>query len=378
MTASVYVHLPFCVRKCRYCDFESYAGRLNDASAYVSQVLAEADALRAREGSFFAPTVYFGGGTPTILPDPLLERLVAGILERVSPGPGAEISMEANPGTVTPEKLRMLKYCGVNRLSFGVQATQDRILAELGRIHTYDDAVRAVEMARDAGFDNLNLDMMFALPGQTAEDLTETAKRFARLGAEHISCYSLILEPGTELERMVGAGEMSVPDEDEACELQELAVDLLEGLGYRRYEISNFARPGRECRHNIVYWQGGEYVGFGCAAHSYLRGKRFCNPGFDEYMQGKRKTDVCPVDLQGRMEEALMLRTRMIRGLDLNAFAREFGAEPASRVRTKAKQLRGLISEENGFLRITRRGYMVHNRLVLELVEAAGDTGDGE
>ena len=371
MMASLYVHLPFCARKCRYCDFESYAGRTDRADEYIDRVLTEADICRREYGAFRVPTAYFGGGTPSILTSAQLERLICGLFERFAPENDAEITMEANPGTVDADKLHTLRRCGVNRISFGVQAAQDGILRTLGRIHTFEEACRASALARDAGFDNLNLDMMFALPGQTEDDLTQTAEAFAALKPEHISCYSLILEPGTELEKWVSEGKAELPDEDEACEMQRLATRILTQKGYERYEISNFAARGRECRHNLVYWQGGDYLGLGCAAHSFMQGERFANPGWEAYMGGSRAVDRERVDTTGRMEETLMLETRLIKGMDLSAFERNFGRENAEKVRERARKLTGLVQVEDGFLWVTEEGLLLHNRIVLELVEAA-------
>ena len=367
---SLYVHLPFCLKKCEYCDFESHPGRLMELDAYIDRVLGEARLSRAEYGNETLYSAYFGGGTPSLMSPEQLKRLAGGLFEIFPPEENAEITLEANPGAVSEALLRQAIASGVNRLSLGLQAAQDRLLKLLGRVHTAREAAEAVDMARSSGFQNISLDTMLALPSQTADELTRTLEYAARLGAEHISCYSLILEEGTPLYNRVRRGELTLPDEEEARFMQLSAADTLESLGYHRYEISNYAKLGRESRHNLVYWTGGEYLGLGAAAHSYMRGERFLNPNLDRYMAGQRHLERESVDAAGRLEEPLLLETRLTRGIDLNKFERAYGSEAKQKLLRRARPYAQYIVVSNDFLRFNAEGLMVHSALVAELASA--------
>ena len=374
MLCSLYIHLPFCVRKCDYCDFESYPGKLGEADGYIDRVLTEAKAQAEVYGHFGVPTVYLGGGTPSLLSAGQLKRLLGGVFDLFPPEKDAEISMEMNPGTVTEEKLAAAARMGVNRVSLGVQSASDRLLKSIGRIHDFEEAKKAVSMVRDAGIDNLNLDMMFALPRQTEEDISSTIDAFHALRPAHISCYELILEEGTPLTRRVEAGEEAVPGEDETAKMQFMAIGRLSSLGYRRYEISNYALPGKECRHNLVYWTGGNYLGLGCAAHSFMEGERFDNPCYARYMGGEYALDREKVDTDGLIEETILLETRLTRGIDLNRFETRFGKDKLDALIRAAKALPAeYVRLQDGFLSFTDAGLLVHNALVLRLAEAVPD-----
>lgn len=370
---ALYVHTPFCAAKCSYCDFASYPNRQEVWTTYLDAVIGELEswrtALRERE----LATVFIGGGTPSLLPAGEIARLLDGIRGCVRIREAAEITMEANPGTLTPEKLRSCSGAGVNRLSLGAQAMDDRLLRRLGRIHTARDVAIAVDMARQAGFDNLSLDLMYALPDQTTEDWLRTLEAAAALSPEHLSAYSLILEEGTPLAEAVEWGALTAPDDDVAIDMQRMAVEWLTAAGYGRYEISNFARPGRECRHNIVYWQRGEYLGVGCAAHSLMAGVRFENPrGLDDYLGGARRLNPVRLSREDAMEETLMLSTRLCGGMDLAAYQRAFGVDFTQGREDVLERLAsmGLLTWRDGFLRLTRRGMEVQNAVVVELLGA--------
>lgn len=368
MTPYLYIHIPFCVRKCAYCDFESHAGRLRDADVYIDRVLGEARSRRAEYGIDGVKSIYLGGGTPSLLSAGQLKRLMRGIQDLFPTDPDAECTLEANPGTLVPGFLESARAAGFNRLSLGVQAKQDRLLQMLGRIHRFDDAVKAADMARAAGFDNISCDVMNELPGQSPEDILETLAAVITLGAKHISCYGLILEEGTPLEARVRAGELHLPDEEQAREMQLTAVKRLEEAGYRRYEISNYAKPGYESRHNVAYWTGEDYLGLGCAAHSFLNGWRFSNPELDAYLNGADGIDAYPVDAQGRMEEAILLGTRRTQGVDLNAFKAAYGEKSYAKLAAAAKRMAGLVKLENDCLSLTDEGFLVHSAITAELV----------
>ncbi len=373
MSFSLYVHLPFCARKCAYCDFESYAGRLDQVDVYIDRVLSEAQVCSAQYGAEPLKSAYFGGGTPSLLSAEQLKRLSDALLTLFPPEKDAEITVEANPGTLKPDLLKAARDAGINRLSLGVQAKQDRLLKILGRIHSFEEAAQAVELAFAAGFHNISCDVMFALPKQTDEELLETLESVCRFGIQHISCYSLILEEGAPLKKRVLSGELPLPDEETCRRMQLKVVDSLEARGFLRYEISNFALPGFESQHNMVYWTGGEYLGLGCSAHSYMRGERFCNPSFEEYMRGSMHTEGSFITPEERLEEAVLLQTRLTRGIDLNQIARAFGRKTVEKLCENAGKYPDLTEVQPSCLRLTREGLMVQNALVLELLDGINE-----
>ena len=270
----VYVHVPFCARRCDYCDFATWTDRHHLMEAYADACVTD---LRRRSAAGpFPPatSVFFGGGTPSLLP---AERLVA-ILEAVPRAPGAEVTVECNPDTVTPGLLDAYRAGGVNRLSFGVQSMAPHVLAALGRTHDPAGVERTVETARAAGFENFNLDLIYGAAGETMADWRATLDAALALDPPHVSAYALTVEPGTPLARRIGAGEVAAPDDDDQAEKYLVADAALTAAGRPWYEISNWARPGRECRHNLLYWAQGEYLGIGCAAHGHTPvGRRWWN-----------------------------------------------------------------------------------------------------
>ena len=369
---ALYIHVPFCQSKCRYCDFASWSGRSRDWAPYFDALVDEWAGWAPRLAGSRIETIFFGGGTPSLVPAELPAALLARIRKDANVATDAEISLEANPGTLTDEKLRAYRAMGVNRLSMGVQAMDDRLLRALGRIHTAADVRREVDAVRRAGFDNLSLDLMYALPGQTMDDWLRTLREAAALGPDHISAYSLIVEEGTPLAEDVSAGRVSVPGDDEAVEYQRAAIDHLASQGFARYEISNFARPGRACRHNLVYWRRGDYLGLGCAAHSLMDGWRFENPRhIDRYLAGERQSARTEMSERDVRLETIMLATRLTEGIDLAAWQRRFGEDFLARHRASVTRLKdlGLITVEDGRLALTRHGMELQNSVVVELWE---------
>lgn len=368
----LYLHIPFCASKCVYCDFASYPHREMAWEPYLRALCGEMASWRERMEGHEVISVFLGGGTPSLLSEAQIARLLESAASQFRISPDAEITMEANPGTLTLPKLRACRAAGVNRLSLGVQAMDDRLLRRLGRIHTVREAVDAVEMARTAGFDNVSLDLMYALPGQSRADWRSTLRDAVALEPEHISAYSLIVEEGTPLARQVARGEAELPDEDAAVDMHREAVRFLSEAGYERYEISNYARPGRACRHNIIYWERGEYLGLGCAAHSLVGETRFENPrDLDRYLAGERQLNVEHIDRQEAMEEMLMLATRMCRGMNLADYRRQFGEDfLRTRMRTLERLRKmGLVEWSADFLWLTERGLELQNAVVVELLE---------
>ncbi|MBR5287383.1 MAG: radical SAM family heme chaperone HemW [Clostridia bacterium] len=375
---SVYIHIPFCVKKCAYCDFASYGGCMEQMGAYVDAVCREIRAQAALFGKRRVKTVFFGGGTPTLMTGEQVQRVMDALGTHFYIEETAEITMEGNPGTLTAERLRAYQAAGVNRLSIGVQSMDDGLLAAIGRIHTTAQAVQAVRLAREAGFDNLNLDLMYGLPGQTAQIWRETLEAALALAPEHLSCYSLILEEGTPLCAAVRAGTCApLPDEEEMDAMDALTAKLLDAAGYTRYEVSNWAKPGRQCRHNIVYWECEPYLGVGAAAHGEVDGMRFEHTAdIGEYIKNC-ENPACLNRPEGnntredRMFERAMMGLRMICGMDAQRFAQDFGQEPQTVwQRTIPQMIRdGLMVMTKERLALTRRGMDVMNGVLTRMME---------
>ena len=369
---AIYIHVPFCARKCAYCDFASFAGREDAWEDYFAALHAEMDAWADRLRAHEARSVFFGGGTPSLVPAEYISGALDQLRRLLPFAPDCEITLEANPGTLTADKLEAYRRAGVNRLSIGVQSFDADLLRNLGRIHTPGQAVDAVRMAADAGFENLSIDLMYALPGQSMVQWSETLDRAVTLPVKHISAYSLIVEPGTEMEKRVECGEAHIPDDDLVNGMQRMAVQRLAEHGLARYEISNFAVPGFESRHNLTYWQDGDYLGLGSAAHSLVENERFSNPPeLARYLAGERMCERTARSLRDHREEVLMLSTRTLRGLDLARWRAEFGEDFEI---THARQLNklesyGLIEIVGGFLRLTPVGLELQDSVVLELMD---------
>lgn len=348
MRPALYIHIPFCAQKCAYCDFASWAGREAVWEAYFDRLEAELDSWVVRGGGEFS-TAFIGGGTPSLVPAEYIVR----IARKIKCG---EFTIEANPGTLTYEKLRAYRECGIDRLSMGVQSFDDELLRRIGRIHTAGKAEDAFRMAREAGFDNISLDLMYALPGQTMAQWRATLETAARLSPEHISAYSLIIEENTPIARWAAP-----MDDNTVNEMQRTCTAFLAGNGYARYEISNYARPGRECRHNICYWTRGDYIGVGCAAHSLFGGERFCNTAdLDAYLAGERIAERIVLDTTDIIEETVMLGLRMTRGIPIESVPDRNAAERLING--------GLAKITDGRLALTERGMELQNAAVLELL----------
>lgn len=374
----LYIHVPFCRSKCEYCDFYSLGGGLNNDAMdlYLQAVLAHVKETSLRVSGYVVDTVYFGGGTPSFFGAEGLVRILAEIDRRFQLDPNAEITLEANPDTVTAESMAKLRRAGFNRISIGVQTDEDPKLKALGRPHTYKQAQMAVSFARRAGFQNISVDLMFGLPNQTREQWMATLRHVLDLKPDHISCYGLKVEPGTPLyEYREGA---NLPDDDTQADMYFYAVQTLEEMGYGQYEISNFARPGMECRHNLKYWTGEPYLGFGPAASSDFGGKRFtAEANLDRYVtgvleQGTILSECDTIPLRERAGEYLMLRLRTAYGIEENEYVHSFLLPFGPLEELLAMyETRGLAQkEENGRWRLTAKGFMVSNSILVQLLEA--------
>ena len=364
----LYVHIPFCARKCAYCDFASFAGREKEMAPYVRHLIREMEEKSGLDCRI--ATLYIGGGTPSFLPPALMEQVLAAARRNFCFLPDAECSCECNPGTVTKEFLSVLRAGGVNRLSFGAQACQPHLLSLLGRIHTWDQVEKSVGLAREAGFGNINLDLMLGLPTQRLEDVRETLSAALALSPTHLSCYGLIVEEGTEMQRRIGKGDWTLPDEDTERAMYECCRETLARSGFVQYEISNFALPGFACRHNVDCWRRKEYLGFGSAACGFWDNIRYRNPpDLSDYLQGvpPEETVLTPEDARF---ESVMLGLRMMEGVSEAEFFRMHGVtlEEAFGEKLAKPLTQGLVIRENGFLRLTRRGMDLQNQVLVELL----------
>lgn len=361
----IYVHIPFCVQKCRYCDFLSFPCDIKTQEAYVEALCREIDGLSeksAPDPNYFVPTVYFGGGTPSLLTPALLEKILCKLKTVFCIVPDAEITLEANPGTLTKEKLAAYCAMGINRLSIGLQSADEEELKLLGRIHTWEMFRENYEAAREAGFYNINVDVMTALPGQTAKKLGRTLEKVLALSPEHISAYSLIIEEGTPFYEIYGGlnGCPELPDEEAERALYYLTRDTLVKNGYLHYEISNFARPGYESRHNGAYWTRQDYVGLGLGAASLLDNVRWRNEEeLAAYLENPCKiSERLSLEKAAQMEEFLFLGLRLMRGVDEAEFYGAFHARLTQMYGTPLKKLmqEGLLCKKEGRIALTDKG----------------------
>ncbi len=380
----IYVHIPFCKSKCAYCDFSSCAGREDLMAEYCEAVKREIAQKAKQYGPLPVSAVYIGGGTPSLMLPALMESLLNSLFQAFPLTAGAEVTCEANPGTLIMDFLRTLKNAGVNRISLGVQARQDRLLKMLGRIHRWTQVESSVTMIREAGFDNLNLDLMFGLPGQTREDWRETVAEALRLSPEHLSMYGLILEEGTPLNGRVLAGKLVMPSDEAERVMYEDALAAASQVGFVQYEISNFALPGRECRHNLGYWQGEYYLGFGAAAHSCMpciedKGAyvRFGNArGLLEYLKAADDPKLLHeeyrvISPREAEFETLMLGLRVLEGVSSADFIRRHGRAMEDAFGKKIGPViqKGLLEYTDGYLRLTRKGMDMQNAVLVELMD---------
>ena len=325
---SLYIHIPFCVRKCGYCDFLSAPAYEKARDRYVQALLMEIERYQGTEtADRKIKTLYIGGGTPSILSVDQLDCIMQKIKYTFNFCDDIEASMEMNPGTASKEKCRALYQMGINRLSIGLQSTNDMELKRLGRIHSYEDFINTYTWCREAGFQNINVDLMAALPYQTVESYTTGLRKIIRLAPEHISAYSLILEEGTPFYQKYNSGCYPLPDEEQERLMYRETEQILAQAGYERYEISNYAKKGYACRHNLVYWQGGDYLGLGLGSSSYMDGVRFHNTtDFITYVnQGTYVEDREELSVQAKMEEFMFLGLRVMAGVSGTEFEKRFG-----------------------------------------------------
>jgi len=384
-TAGLYLHIPFCRAKCRYCDFASYAGKETLFGPYVAALLTQIDQVAQEAGWPPFDTLYVGGGTPTVLEPQHLCALVTACRSMLCLAADAEITSEANPGTVSVSSLRTLRAGGINRLSLGAQSLDATDLALLGRIHSPAAVLEAVTAARSAGFQNINLDLIYGLPMQSLATWQRTLNQVLALGPEHLSLYALTLEFGTPLAESVGRGELPTPDDDLAADMYALAQELLAANGYVQYEISNWARrsiddrpgePALACRHNLHYWRNEPYLGLGSSACSYDGARRYsrCADPSEYVRRVKASEDtveaVESIDLDLEMDETMMLGLRLAEGVTRGRFRARFGVELGEVYATPIARLEedGLLVKDAAGIRVAPNKYLVGNRVFAEFL----------
>ncbi|WP_245884590.1 radical SAM family heme chaperone HemW [Tumebacillus permanentifrigoris] len=377
-TSSLYVHIPFCASKCYYCDFNSYVSTSDVMDRYLDGLDRELEAVSAAYLHKPLQTVFFGGGTPTIFDARQSERMMEMLHRHFKMADGVEISVESNPGTVDLEKLRVLKDGGVNRLSFGVQSFDNDLLVKLGRLHDRDAVYRSWELARQAGFQSINLDLMFGLPGQTVETLEGTLKALIELGPEHVSAYSLKVEEGTPFYTWYERGKLILPHEDEEVQMYHLVMDTFRANGYDMYEISNYAKPGHRSRHNQVYWRNEPYMATGSGAHGYVDGVRYVNQkDVPQYISttvsGERPvTETEAIDEAIQREDTMILGLRLIEGVTFERFRARHGTEMLDVFAAPIRkyEARGLLTVDETGVRLTEQGIFLANEVFAEFLGA--------
>ena len=368
----LYVHIPMCIKKCNYCDFCSYPERNAEwRDRYIDTLCSEIDGYKGKNLS--VNTVFFGGGTPSLLSESELEKICSHITKSFSVDASAEFTLEANPKTLTREKLKSYMLMGVNRLSMGVQSIHENELKILGRIHNYSDFLESYSIARKCGIDNINLDLMYGIPNQTLSSFEMTLDKILSLSPEHISLYGLILEEGTPFFKMKDT--LDIPEEDAECDMYYLAVRKLFNSGYSHYEISNYSKPGYECRHNLKYWHNESYVGVGVSAYSYLNGVRFGNSSeIDEYLSCDREKYILREANESTENEAfdyVMLGLRLSEGISLSDYKKRFGIEFLTEERNdliKEYSKLGMVDLIGDRLRLTDKGLYISNRILTDLL----------
>jgi len=376
----IYIHIPFCKQKCNYCDFISYTNKCDKIESYINCLEKEIDCFDFTK--YNITTIYIGGGTPSYIDSKYMKQIINTIYKKIqlekNELKNIEITIEVNPGTVTKEKLQDYKDIGINRLSIGLQCVQDRILKLLGRIHTYEEFLNTYNLAKEVGFDNINIDLMLGLPKQSIEDLKESLNKIILLNPNHISTYSLIVEEGTNIYNQLENNELKLPDEELERNMYWYVKNTLELNGYNHYEISNFSKKGKESKHNMNCWNQKEYIGFGIAAHSYINNIRFSNTNnLEEYIKNvnnneleKNKIIEEEQTVEDIKNEFMMLGFRKIEGVDITKFKEKFVDNPIFIYKEKLNKLvkEGLIEIDLNNIRLTNKGIDFANLVFEEFI----------
>lgn len=372
----LYIHIPFCIKKCAYCDFLSWSGDKDQKEEYVRDLEQEIRSYKTFAADYQVSTVYFGGGTPSILETGQIERIMGALRQTFRIEKKAEITLEMNPGTARKEKLKVYRQLGINRLSIGIQSVKNENLKLLGRIHTYEDFLESYHMAREAGFDNISGDLISSLPGQTLEEWKEELEILIRTPLEHLSVYQLIIEEGTEFYERYGEHEELLPDEETSREIYLWTGEYLENQGFRQYEISNYARAGKESRHNLRYWERKDYLGLGLGAASMIRNMRMSNTrDWEKYRTGCRdprkiREEVEFLEELRQIEEFMFLGLRKTRGVSRKEFRRTFGKDlDLIYEKTLKKCLEnGMLQESGDRIFLSEEGILLSNQIFADFL----------
>ncbi|GIN85426.1 coproporphyrinogen III oxidase [Heyndrickxia sporothermodurans] len=368
---SAYIHIPFCEHICYYCDFNKVFLKGQPVEKYVEMLLYEMQLTLNEFPAKQLNTIFIGGGTPTVLNEEQLELLCKGIRKNLPFHQNIEFTFEANPGDLSEEKLKILKEYEVNRLSFGVQSFNDELLKKIGRTHTANEVYQTIEKAQKAGFDNLSIDLIYGLPGQSEADFKQTLQKAFELDLPHYSSYSLIVEPKTVFYNLMKKGKLHLPSEESDANMYNILMDEMDKFGYNQYEISNFSKPGFESRHNLVYWNNKEYYGFGAGAHSYVNRKRRSNIGpIKKYIE-KLQSNQLPILEENEitktemMEEQMFLGLRKNEGIDIDGFKRKFSVNVLDFFYEPIHDMvqKGWLEVNNGYIRLTREGRFLGNEV---------------
>ena len=373
----IYIHIPFCVKKCSYCDFVSFCSDEKIWEQYTNAVVCEIENKKI-ENSKKVTTIYIGGGTPSLIPENYIVKIINTVKSRFKIEESAEITIEVNPGTVTEKKLVAYKNAGINRISIGLQSAEDRILKLIGRIHNYQTFLSTYNLTRNIGFENINVDLMLAIPTQTKEELLNTLNKVIELKPNHISLYSLIVEENTEIKKALEVGNLEYVDEKVEREMYWKTKRILEKNGYFHYEISNFAKRGFESKHNMDCWNQEEYIGFGIAAHSYINNKRFSNiSNLEEYIKNINEENFEKnIELhenqtkQDKMKEYMMIGLRKIDGISISEFERRFRISPLFYFRFEIDKLvkENLLEVDLDYIKLTKKGLDFANIVFEEFI----------
>lgn len=369
---SLYIHIPFCDQKCHYCDFPSFAGKGDLKDKYIEALKRE---IKLTPKNFLIDTIFIGGGTPSSLSEMQLENLLKEIRTFLFAG-NIEYTVECNPGSITREKLEIMKKYGVNRLSMGLQAIQNNLLKDIGRIHSYEVFKENFELARSVGFKNINVDLMFALPNQKVSEWKESLESIIALEPEHISAYSLIIEEGTRFYSLYEKDRLRLPNEDDEREMYHMAKSTLKDSGYKQYEISNYAKEGFECRHNIIYWRMQNWIGLGSAASSHVDGERFTNCiEVEKYIQamenGSSAREESHINKEyENIEEFMFMGLRMIEGISIREFERRFDKSVEEVYGSKIDKFvrLGLLKKDDKRIYLTDKGIEYSNNVMSEMI----------
>ncbi len=367
---SLYIHVPFCASKCLYCDFLSFSDKNAYFEDYKKAVINEIKSFTNKQ-KYKVNTIFIGGGTPSLMSENFICDILECIYNNFHITNNAEITIETNPATVDKKKANCFKKAGINRVSIGLQAWQNHILKIIGRIHTRDQFLECFNIMRNAGFDNINIDIMFSLPKQSENDWEETVENILVLEPEHVSAYSLIIEEKTPFYKLYEENKLDVVSDDIDRNMYEFVKKKLKENGYIHYEISNFAKNGFECRHNIVYWKRKEYAGFGLGAHSFINGKRYSNTiNIDEYIKFNYIAETEKIGLRDSYAEFMFLGLRMIEGIERKSFKNEFGIDIDNVYKNEIEKniKNGLLTDKNGVIKLTNKGIDLSNVVFAEFL----------